>query len=698
MRGIVLTAFIVLLTGITSAQTVGSGWWVQNPPFPTSAVHDVRCVSTTSAYIVTESGHVAHTRDHGRSWDTLAVHSTQPLNGLAVKGDICIAVGDNGTILRTVDGGAHWMRLSAGTSVHLRAVAHVEGRAWVAIGDQGVIVRSGDDGGEWITPPSGTAQTLHGISFFSATHGLIAGAGGMSLSTTDGGQSWSPRTISDGQVLRGVSMIGAADAWACGYRGLLKTTDAGTTWQSAGRSEILTNIAFTDNMNGTAVGINGVILRTRNGGFTWEVIASGTIQSLWSISFAADRQNGIITGSANTVLVTTNGGTTWITRSRGTGNLWGVAFRGVLDGVAVGEGGAVLTTKDGGRRWTAQDAGTGVNLRAVAWVGTRSVVAVGDSGRVLRSTDGGATWRMQTSDVSTLLLGVSFADSLQGFAVGERGVILHTRDAGATWMPQRSGTTRFLYAIDHIDAQTAIAVGEYGIVVRTRDGGSTWHDVPSGTQEQLRSLCFTSTTTGTIVGNNGLILRTTDAGATWRTQTRDSLQVSLFGVSFADDRFGVAVGYYWPGLGSMIFTTSDGGATWNTEAQGIKDHLWAVAAPAPGIVTAAGSNTIILRRDMLYAAEPSMASVLPTGFILEQNFPNPFNPSTTIPFAVAQPSHVTLTVHDAVGRVVATIVDRFVDAGRHLVHFDASDLPSGTYICVMTTQTARLARPMLVMK
>jgi hypothetical protein len=65
---------------------------------------------------------------------------------------------------------------------------------------------------------------------------------------------------------------------------------------------------------------------------------------------------------------------------------------------------------------------------------------------------------------------------------------------------------------------------------------------------------------------------------------------------------------------------------------------------------------------------------------LEQNFPNPFNPSTLIRFSVPAASHVSLIVFNLLGQQVVTLVDRMMDAGYHEVSCDAARLPSGVYL------------------
>jgi hypothetical protein len=76
---------------------------------------------------------------------------------------------------------------------------------------------------------------------------------------------------------------------------------------------------------------------------------------------------------------------------------------------------------------------------------------------------------------------------------------------------------------------------------------------------------------------------------------------------------------------------------------------------------------------------PSPSSEIPTEFSLEQNFPNPFNPVTTIRYDLAAPSQVMLRIYNTLGQEIRTLVNEFQEAGRRSVTFDASALSSGLY-------------------
>lgn len=73
------------------------------------------------------------------------------------------------------------------------------------------------------------------------------------------------------------------------------------------------------------------------------------------------------------------------------------------------------------------------------------------------------------------------------------------------------------------------------------------------------------------------------------------------------------------------------------------------------------------------------ASPTPRGYVLENAYPDPFNPSTTIEYRLPARSHVSLTVYDVLGRKAATLVNEVQSAGLHSVTFNAAELPSGVY-------------------
>ena len=89
---------------------------------------------------------------------------------------------------------------------------------------------------------------------------------------------------------------------------------------------------------------------------------------------------------------------------------------------------------------------------------------------------------------------------------------------------------------------------------------------------------------------------------------------------------------------------------------------------------------------------------IPSNFYLEDNFPNPFNPSTNIAFSLPASSWTVLKIYDLIGREVAIPLQQYLYAGVHSVTFDARDLPSGCYFYALTSGNYRMSKKMLLLK
>jgi len=99
-----------------------------------------------------------------------------------------------------------------------------------------------------------------------------------------------------------------------------------------------------------------------------------------------------------------------------------------------------------------------------------------------------------------------------------------------------------------------------------------------------------------------------------------------------------------------------------------------------------GNWDIYFKKSVLNPFPTGVAELLSgtARFELAQNFPNPFNPETVVPFVLPRAEHVTVVVIDARGRKIATLMDRTLSAGAHRAVFKAGDLPSGLYFFKLT--------------
>ncbi|MFA4924924.1 MAG: T9SS type A sorting domain-containing protein, partial [Ignavibacteriaceae bacterium] len=92
------------------------------------------------------------------------------------------------------------------------------------------------------------------------------------------------------------------------------------------------------------------------------------------------------------------------------------------------------------------------------------------------------------------------------------------------------------------------------------------------------------------------------------------------------------------------------------------------------------------------------AGQTPSTFALGQNFPNPFNPSTSISYSVPQSGVVTLAVFNTLGQKVKEVVNQFQEAGNYTVSLNASDLSSGNYIYNISLNGQSINKKMLLLK
>jgi hypothetical protein len=107
---------------------------------------------------------------------------------------------------------------------------------------------------------------------------------------------------------------------------------------------------------------------------------------------------------------------------------------------------------------------------------------------------------------------------------------------------------------------------------------------------------------------------------------------------------------------------------------------------------------VILKDESVLGVKKENSNI-PDNFFVAQNFPNPFNPSTTIKFGLPGEAVVSLRIFNILGQEVATLINsEQMTAGSYNVDFNASKLTSGTYIYQLSYNNQTVTRKMLLMK
>jgi photosystem II stability/assembly factor-like uncharacterized protein len=290
---------------------------------------------------------------------------------------------------------------------------------------------------------------------------------------------WTPIQTPTTSRLLGVDITSASEAFAVGESGaIVRSTDGGNTWQS-GTNDFTGNfwgVRFWARDSGFAYGDSGAIYLTADSGATWRRGESGMQQGFIAsflfgsaivgerlFAVGGDGQNG-----SGAVLTSTDRGVTWSKKNlQGCLFLDRVAFidaqRGVTVGLSPTGGGVIFRTTNGGGSWQLVRS-TSALVAGVAVAGGERVVAVGSGGMIHTSTDAGATWSAGASPAGGDLLDVAFRGDV-GIAVGEPGVVIRTTDAGRTWSDESMSGGEFIgdAAIDPVSGATILS-GPSGMV------------------------------------------------------------------------------------------------------------------------------------------------------------------------------------------------------------------------------------------
>ena len=264
---------------------------------------------------------------------------------------------------------------------------------WV-VGDYGSIYKI-ENSGNSITPQdSKSDQIFLDVHFTDASTGVAVGSLGTIRRTTNGGAIWDSLSLGIPWTLNGVFFINENRGWVVSQNGIHRTTDGGDNWeiqyQTNGFYDSYNSVYFTSTDIGIVIGndqnIGGAILRTTNGGTTWDIQPSGTTQNLQDVYFT-DANTGTIVGWYGAIFRTTNGGSSWDTQTSGTsGHLKGVAFTDADNGWAVG-GGLILHTTNGGHTWEEHVYSHFYMLNEIFYVNSNIGYVVGYDGVILRGSE-----------------------------------------------------------------------------------------------------------------------------------------------------------------------------------------------------------------------------------------------------------------------------------------------------------------------
>ncbi len=382
--------------------TNGGSFWLLRNQVQLGPVDDVSIRDYGNMYAVGAAGSLYHATSYGGyGWVKRESGTTDDLHSVAANraSNEIVAGGSAGAVVRSVNRGGSWQPESALSSATtwqavafgstqaylggqdcsiggsssgllqgpvppdaLRGIS-LSGTTGLAVGDQGKVVRSGDGGGSWQLVSELTPPVLNATQQVSASVSYAVGEDGAFLGTQDGGAHWSVTAIATAS-LYGVHFGSATQGVAVGAQGtILRTTDSNSFSKlNSNTTNTLRDVHAADGL-WLSVGDNGTILRSVNGGQTWQAQSSSTTQALRAV-YVIDATTAYAVGANGTILRGSNNGQSWqvLKQSNGanwtTANLNDVYFKDYVTGYVAGANGTIsqdgdprgeLGSGDGGR-------------------------------------------------------------------------------------------------------------------------------------------------------------------------------------------------------------------------------------------------------------------------------------------------------------------------------------------------------------
>jgi len=411
-------------------------------------------------------------------------------------------------------------------------------------------------------------------------------------------------------------------------------------------------------------------------------------------------------------------------------------------------------------QWVQQKGGTSARLSDVVMLDAATAIAVGRDGSILRTTNSGMTWIDVAAPLSFIQPwnGLSFYDTTNGIVVGDQGVVLTTSNGGRGWIWHQLPAGRKCLSALHVGPGSVYVGTDSGWVYNTSDTARTWSaekistwpirsifkyrgptligvskyaltpyslctqyvvPPPSWGESILSSLQGLGSEafdaefcngggSGFIVGVQGdlrsapTILRKSMSDTGWRPASTGIVRDgSLLGVSAPSANV-----MYVCGSNGMIFKSSNGGDTWIDQTQQTRRNVNAIFFFDETHGFAVGDSGLIL-----HTSNGGLTGVgdrevpPPTKYLLEQNFPNPFNPSTNFEFrlpagqaGISTSGFVTLKIFDLLGNEVTTLVSEVLPAGNYTRRWNAGGMPGGVYFYRLQVGSYRETRRLLFLK
>jgi photosystem II stability/assembly factor-like uncharacterized protein len=453
---------------------------------------------------------------------------------------------------------------------------------------------------QWEILSEGFKGSLNTIDFVDENIGWIAGTNGTLLKTTDGGESWFAIAIDENWDINQIDFINDSVGWAVGsmcepcYGIIIETVNGGSVWSIQKQvSDIdLNSICIIDENNIYAIGGNKVY-KTSNGGLDWNDVSPNSVDRYYYSMWFPNPDTGVVIGAykyhnpdysvayKGVIMRTTEGGTSWddkVTDEFET--IRDLQFLDDTTGYFIAHG-FLCKTEDLLRTWEIKTQSTS-GIRSYQFLDSNTVYAIITDSlcNIAKSTDGGMSWvNMRFYQLEPMGFNkIYFYNSNNGFLTNGWSLYKST-DAGFSW-----GYNKFSFPFSDlffIDENEGFAGGTtccgrshaplYSLF-STTNSGESWSNEINLLMGEFHSITFLNDSIGFYLkkglGFGEIIYKSSNAGKDWHS-VYDSYDFEGYDISFLNDDVGWAVGMMNSNISEdpAILITTDGGSSWDLEWQ-----------------------------------------------------------------------------------------------------------------------------------
>ncbi len=647
---------------------------------------EINAVSVTpsSVFAGTDAG-IYRSTDNGASWKTINSSFTVCI---VASGSNIFAGTASGVILST-DNGNTWSTTSMTSSVNALALKDTN---IFAVG--GGIFRSTNKGVSWKAVDSGLVGNQNSVTNIAVSDNKLYACtyAGVCLST-DNGDHWTGLSY---QLFTNCVTVNGSTIFAGTPGGMVRSTDNGTSWNDDNNGFPLESSGFRPSiLSFAAVGSNtftgttsGVFLST-DYGTSWTAVNNGLPASPSQVFSLAARDSNLFAATYKGVFFSTNNGTSWT--STNVGIIGSEVFSLVGDGsnIFAHTNSSVFASTNNGADWADVDSTLPSTYIQSFTVDASNVFAVATFNGIFISSNHGKTWDSINGGIMDTTHPIALVTSGPNLvaATQDHG-LFYSSNSGTSWIVSNGGP-RYPRSLSSIDSNIFVG-GDNGLFLST-DHGESWAIV----NDTLVDISVFASSGSNIFGGSPLLpscglcpppppsglFRSTDNGKSWVLLTSGIPKASLT-FSLAAEGSVIIVA-----MDQRVYCSTNSGDTWDNVTEGLPDIAVLSLFSNESNVFVGTERAGIWQRPLteITAVKQPISTTMPTAFRLQQNFPNPFNPTTIISYELPADNVVSLEVYDMLGRKVKTLLSERQSAGAHSVTFNASSFSSGVYFYRLTT-------------